>query len=1302
MKAPSTTASDFDSWRGRSTARLGALGIALTLLIALLTSMLWKAEDASAAVVHSTEARSFGTDGTSATSMSVPGWMAYHNQSHRLYVIRVENAFGGGTGPIYAFDNSTTGVTTPVGGNFPLTVGSTFGETTIAVDNSPAASNGNLYHIQFEFKQEGFTSAGTPLSGWPISVVGTGAGGVDSTGHPWIDEYFNEAFGQYSVAGTQLNSVSKAGPPLEGFGDHYMAIDTSTDDWYVSASEIASEGEGIYKFTGASHYNEYKKILDVDPPQSDRVYGMSVNASDGVLYVGRTGRVEAYDTSTNELIETIPVSGAAIGVVADETSGTLFIASGDKIREFPAIVIPDVTAGPKISVGHTTAKVGGKVGRAGGAPVTECYFEYGEEAGNYTSGPVPCEPAASPGSPYEEATTDVTAEFSGLTPNTTYHYRLVAKNENGTNKSADATVTPLTVIVDTGEAEPAVSDSVLHGTVNPDGLPTTFYFEYGRTASYGRTTSTPPGDPVGTEEAGDQPVSATATELLPNTTYHYRLVGTNSNGTSKGEDRTFTTLQPPTVLGATTEHLLATSVDLVARINPRGFATTYRFEYGKTPEYGSLAPEPDGSVGSGTTTEQVVVHLEGLEEAEYHFRVVAESKWGQSSSEDQTFTFNPPACPNAAVRQQTGASYLPDCRAYELVSSENGGGARLTAEGPWTPYASNPGRFSYMGLFNAIPGTGDPQNNTGDMYVASRGDDGWTSHYVGIPATENIQNTGPPDVAGRATMFVNRGLTKVLSWSGSTAALSGNLIESYAPYAWNSDGSSLGRLPTNLGSVPGSMDYVSDGGYVGASRPSEDFSHYAFSSRNLAFGEGGLTSAPGSVYDNDIAAETVSVVSKTPAGGDIPQDSGGSSEYVKIPAVSRDGSHILMSTEAPGGLTHLYIRVGGAAGVSYDVSRGLDELNHGVKFAGMTADGETVYFTSAEKLTADDTDTSTDLFMWSEEGDSVTKVSAGDPANGDTDSCTASWISKCGIEVVPPYIRGAGGVLEQQTPIDSPMAADAGDIYFYSPEQLDGEAGVRDRRNLYAFHDGEVQFVASLGGGTGAIRINVSDDGHYAAFLTSTQGLTSYETEGFPAMYRYNAETGTLVCVSQNPSGDPPTSPIEGSLNGRFMTDDGRVFFSTRGALVPRDADGIIDVYEYVDGRPQLISTGIGENNGAADQIVGLAGVSADGTDAFFSTYETLVGQDRNGPFYKFYDARTGGGFRFIPPQAPCAAADECHGPGSSSPAAPQFGTVADLGSGGNAHSSKNTKKKHKSKRKKRKHRKHRGSHGNKGGLRHG
>jgi hypothetical protein len=134
------------------------------------------------------------------------------------------------------------------------------------------------------------------------------------------------------------------------------------------------------------------------------------------------------------------------------------------------------------------------------------------------------------------------------------------------------------------------------------------------------------------------------------------------------------------------------------------------------------------------------------------------------------------------------------------------------------------------------------------------------------------------------------------------------------------------------------------------------------------------------------------------------------------------------------------------------------------------------------------------------------------------------------------------------------------------------------------------------------------------------------------------------------------------------MSDDGRAFFATREALVPQDTDGIIDVYEFVDGRPQLISTGTGEveNEGFKGEI-GLVGVSLDGTDAYFSTHETLVQEDENGSYLKFYDARTSGGFAFVKQPAPCAAADECHGPESTPPAQPVIGTGAHLGGSGNA-----------------------------------
>jgi len=79
--------------------------------------------------------------------------------------------------------------------------------------------------------------------------------------------------------------------------------------------------------------------------------------------------------------------------------------------------------------------------------------------------------------------------------------------------------------------------ATLSGTVNPYGLSTTYYFQWGPTTSFGNTTPT--------QSAGsgtsDLAVSANLTGLAPNTTYHYRLVAVNSAGTNYGVDTTFKT-----------------------------------------------------------------------------------------------------------------------------------------------------------------------------------------------------------------------------------------------------------------------------------------------------------------------------------------------------------------------------------------------------------------------------------------------------------------------------------------------------------------------------------------------------------------------------------------------------------------------------------------------------------------------------------------------------------------------------------------------------------------------------------------
>ena len=653
-------------------------------------------------------------------------------------------------------------------------------------------------------------------------------------------------------------------------------------------------------------------------------------------------------------------------------------------------------------------------------------------------------------------------------------------------------------------------------------------------------------------------------------------------------------------------------------------------------------PIPDAELPPGDSPQGVSVKVTGLDpQSIYHFRVVASNAVGTTTSDDQSFNFFPQDCPNATVRQQSGSSYLPDCRGYELVSPRNAGSVLLLAGGGIpAPYASDPPRLSYQGAVGAITGT-DPPNGGGfniDTYVATRTNTGWVTTYPGIPGSK----AGSSVVAAGSL-----GLDTFISFAGDIAP------PTAAPFVSKADGTPVGRWPANLATVPNG-DQVH-----GAFQPSPDFSHLAFSSNNVPFVPNGLVTAPGSAYDYDVAAGTTKLISKLPNGENIPQEPGNlasTDEVIRFlpsglrpadinPPVSTDGSHILMSTAgypvpsfelAP---VHLYMRVGGGGpgGITYDVSRGAD-----VNYVDMTADGEEVFFTTPIPMTADDHDTSVDLFRWSEDGDVITRISTGGGGSGDTDTCTATWTENCDVSVP---VSGGGGA-------DRPIAANSGDIYFYSPEQLDGGKGIAGQRNLYLYRNGTVRFVAIAQ----ALRMQVSPDGGHMAFIAREQ-LTSYDNAGFSEMYTYEPSTGKLRCVSCVPGGAPPIDDTEGSRGGLFMSNDGRTFFYTANALVPQDTNKLHDIYEFVDGRPQLITTGTGSldkqvfSQAGNERTGGLQGVSADGVDVYFSTYDVLIDIDENGEFLKFYDARTNGGFPLDPPLQPCVAADECHGRGSTPPA---------------------------------------------------
>jgi hypothetical protein len=77
----------------------------------------------------------------------------------------------------------------------------------------------------------------------------------------------------------------------------------------------------------------------------------------------------------------------------------------------------------------------------------------------------------------------------------------------------------------------------LDGIANPNGFAATGWFEWGLDANYGNTT---PIQSLG-NGANIIPVAEAVSGLSPGTTYHYRVVAQNGNGTTEGPDRTFRT-----------------------------------------------------------------------------------------------------------------------------------------------------------------------------------------------------------------------------------------------------------------------------------------------------------------------------------------------------------------------------------------------------------------------------------------------------------------------------------------------------------------------------------------------------------------------------------------------------------------------------------------------------------------------------------------------------------------------------------------------------------------------------------------
>ena len=142
------------------------------------------------------------------------------------------------------------------------------------------------------------------------------------------------------------------------------------------------------------------------------------------------------------------------------------------------------------------------------------------------------------------ATLTVTASVSNLKPGLTYHFRLVASSALGTSRGADATFvttgapSAATGPVDFGSL--SLTSARVNGTLNPRGLTTSWWFEYGRSSAYGFRTSA-----TSASGAADIHVSANLSGLAPGVRWHYRLVAQSAAGASVGADASFGTPAQP-------------------------------------------------------------------------------------------------------------------------------------------------------------------------------------------------------------------------------------------------------------------------------------------------------------------------------------------------------------------------------------------------------------------------------------------------------------------------------------------------------------------------------------------------------------------------------------------------------------------------------------------------------------------------------------------------------------------------------------------------------------------------------------
>jgi hypothetical protein len=368
-----------------------------------------------------------------------------------------------------------------------------------------------------------------------IRVEGDNSGGVGdgdlyvSTGSSVVRISGSGAPANFSASNSYISGNKLTGP----FSSPGALAVGPSGNLYVAG------GSKLYVFEPSGILLE--EITEFEGSTLGSITAVAIDPTNQHLLAASSSTIYEFDSGGGSLAEITEANGAAFGSIqglAADSTGALYVADGANhvVDVFgPGIVLPKITYGAVTGASHTAGTLNAAIDLNGGPNVTSCEFQYGTDTG-YGS-VVPCSPAAPYSSP-----TSISAELTGLTSETTYHYRVVLTTTNGTAVGADRTFTPRAVFgLITGPASQlTASTAMLNGSFSGEGADVHYYFEWSSDQSFVNKTAVPPGVLVPSAN-GMQNVSFALGGLQPETIFHYRIVASNAFGTTIGSTQTFST-----------------------------------------------------------------------------------------------------------------------------------------------------------------------------------------------------------------------------------------------------------------------------------------------------------------------------------------------------------------------------------------------------------------------------------------------------------------------------------------------------------------------------------------------------------------------------------------------------------------------------------------------------------------------------------------------------------------------------------------------------------------------------------------